>query len=99
MTRGDLRATASPRHRFERSGKRQLGLFGVPSARDLLRNRAPAIHFHPEAIEAERIRPLYRRIVIFPVPEPIARLACLARRAHPFFCSPGAPGPCRHAPI
>src|SRR6185436_16800423 len=83
MTRGDLRATTPEAQRLEPSGERELGLRRVPTAGKLRGHRAPAVHLHPETVEAERLRPFDRRVVAAAVAEPVARFACLARGAHP----------------
>src|SRR5438067_11723894 len=83
MSRGNLRAAPATARFFKLARKRQLGLRGVPAPSELLGNGAPPIHFHAEAIEAERVRPFHRRIVIFAIPEAIARLPRPARCAQP----------------
>src|ERR1700716_2299723 len=58
MPRGDLRAAAPASQGLEPARQRKLGLRGIPPARELCRHRAAPVHLHPEAIEAERPRPI-----------------------------------------
>src|SRR5256885_5414133 len=83
MSCGNLSATPPTAESLEFPRQRELGLRGIPPARELRRHRAAAVDLHPEAIEAERLRPIDAGIVLLAAAEPVARFARLARRAHP----------------
>ena len=83
MTCGDLRTPPPPSCLIQLSGERQFSLRGVPATRQLRGRGAAAVHFHPEAIEAQGFRTIDGRVVILAVAEPIPRLTFAARRAEP----------------
>ena len=83
MTCGDLRTSPPSSCLFQLSGQRQFSLRGVPAARQLRGRGAAAVHFHPEAIEAQGFRTIDGRVVVLAVAEPIPCLAFAARRAEP----------------